>query len=263
LNIESFLIKTYNTLKHHKTKEKQLYYHIQVVYMIANTLFRNKKFDASIEYLETMHQLMQSNQKKYDNTFKLKYHLLLALNLNYSNQQDKAIELLEKIKIPKHADLESLLDINLSLVMFYIQKSEYKKAHQMFSKFYHTDNYYTEKAGIEWTIKKNLTEIILHIELGNNDLAESRLLSFKRTFFDYLKQIQQERVITYLSFVESYYKNPEVATSETFKNKIEQSFKWIGTEREDIFVMSFYAWLKSKLEHKNLYQTTLELVVKC
>lgn len=263
LNIESFLIKTYNTLKNHKTKEKQLYYHIQVVYMIANTLFRNKKFESSIAYLEIMHHLMQSNQRKYENTFKLKYHLLLALNLNYSNQQNKAIDVLEKIKIPKHADLESLLDIHLSLVMCYIQKAEFKKAQQLFSKFYHTDNYYTEKAGIEWTIKKNLVEIILHIELGNTDLTESRLLSFKRTYSNYLKQINQERVITYLSFVESYYKNPEMASSNNFKSKVENSFDWIGAEREDIFVMSFYAWLKSKLEHKNLYHTTLELVLKC
>jgi hypothetical protein len=260
LNIESFLTQTYNTLKNHKTKEKQLYYHIHVVYMIANTLFRNKKFEASIDYLEMMHQLMQSNQKKYDNTFKLKYHLLLALNFNYSNQQNKAIEVLEKIKIPKHADLESLLDIHLSLVMIYIQKSEFKKAHQLFSKFYHTDRYYTEKAGIEWTIKKNLTEIILHIELGNNDLVESRLLSFKRTYQKYLKQIHQERVTIYLGFVEDYYKNPVIVNSEVFKNKIEQSFEWIGVDREDIFVMSFYAWLKSKLENKNLYTTTLQLL---
>ena len=171
--------------------------------------------------------------------------------------------MLEKIKIPKHADLESLLDIHLSLVMCYIQKAEFKKAQQLFSKFYHTDNYYTEKAGIEWTIKKNLVEIILHIELGNTDLTESRLLSFKRTYSNYLKQINQERVITYLSFVESYYKNPEMANSNNFKSKVENSFDWIGAEREDIFVMSFYAWLKSKLENKNLYHTTLELVLKC
>uniref|UniRef100_UPI00404A8674 hypothetical protein n=1 Tax=Gelidibacter sp. TaxID=2018083 RepID=UPI00404A8674 len=156
--------------------------------------------------------------------------------------------------------MESLLDIHLSLVMIYIQKSEFKKAHQLFSKFYHTDRYYTEKAGIEWTIKKNLTEIILHIELGNNDLVESRLLSFKRTYQKYLKQIHQERVTIYLGFVEDYYKNPVIVNSEVFKNKIEQSFEWIGVDREDIFVMSFYAWLKSKLENKNLYTTTLQLL---
>ena len=60
--------------------------------------------------------------------------------------------------------------------------------------------------------------------------------------------------------MEAYYKNPKIVTSEVFKNKIEQSFEWISAEREDIFVMSFYAWLKSKLENKNLYTTTLQLL---
>jgi len=152
------------------------------------------------------------------------------------------------------------LDIYLSLVMFYIQKSDLKKAKFIFSKFNHTDNYYTEKAGKEWVLKKNLMEIILYIELGNINLVESRLLSFKRSHFDYLRKINQQRAITYLGFVESYYKNPEQVTTDQFKNKVEESFEWIGLEREDIFVMSFYAWLKSKMEKRPLYQTTLDLV---
>ena len=44
LKIEPFLIDTYEKIKSHKTKDNQLVHHIQVVYMIANTLFRNKKF---------------------------------------------------------------------------------------------------------------------------------------------------------------------------------------------------------------------------
>lgn len=260
LKIEPFIINTYNTLKSHKEKDKQLYYHIQVLFLIANTLFRNKKFNDSQHYLELMHELMLQNRKKYYNSFKLKYHLLLALNYNYSDQQEKAIKLLETFIIPKHSDMESLLEIYLSLVMFYIQKTDFKKAKTLFAKFNHTDKYYMEKAGKEWVIKKNLIEIILHIELQNIDLLESRLLSFKRHYYHYLRQIHQERAITYLGFVESYYKNPEQVSTEPFKNKVEQSFEWIGPEREDIFVMSFYAWLKSKMEKQPLYKTTLELV---
>ena len=182
------------------------------------------------------------------------------MNYNYSDQQEKAISLLESFIIPKHSDIESLLDIYLSLVMFYIQKPDLKKAKFIFSKFYHTDKYYTEKAGKEWVLKKNLIDIILNIELGNINLVESRLLSFKRNNYGYLRQINQQRAITYLGFVESYYKNPEQVTSKDFKNKVEQSFEWIGPDREDIFVMSFYAWLKSKMEKYSLYKTTLDLV---
>lgn len=260
LQIEPFLLDTYKKIQHHKTREKQLFYHIEVLYMIANTLFRNKKFDQSVLYLEKMNEHMRQNKNKYYNSFKLKYHLLLGLNLNYSNQQDKAIEVLEKCKINKHPDLESLLDIYLGLVMIYIQNDQPKKAMQLFAKFYHTDNWYTEKAGKEWTIKKNLMEIILNIELGNIDLVESRLTSFRRTYSNYLKQIHQHRVLTYLGLVEVYYKNPEQVTSSNFKNKVENSFAWLEAKKEDIFVMSFYAWLKSKMEQRPLFEVTLELI---
>ena len=130
----------------------------------------------------------------------------------------------------------------------------------MADKFYHTDKYYIEKAGIEWTIKKNLAEILLQIELENIDLIESRLTSFKRHYTTYLKNINQERVIIYLSLVERYYKQPEIITTEKFKNLVEESFEWINAKQEDIFVMSFYAWLKSKMEKNPLFETTLNLI---
>ncbi|WP_299274024.1 hypothetical protein [uncultured Psychroserpens sp.] len=262
LKIESFLVDTYQSIKDHKTKDKQLVYHIQVVYMIANTLFRNKKFDHSLNYLNEMQLLMTQQRRKYYATFKLKHSLLTALNYNYSNKQEDAVKLLESVKQTKHTDIESLLDIHLGLVMFYIQKSDFKNAKTIFSKFYHTDKYYIEKAGKEWVIKKNLAEIILFIELGETDLVESRLLSFKRSYFDYLQQINQERAIIFINLVTFYFKNPETIRSKDFKNKVENAFIWIDEKQEDIFVMSFYAWLKSKMESKPLYETTLELVKK-
>jgi len=260
LKIEPFLIKTYQSIISHKKKEKQLYYHIQILYTIANALFRNKKFNESLNYLELMHQIMTLNKKKYYNTFILKYHLLKALNINYNNEQDRAIETLKPFISKKHQDTESLLDIHLSLIVIYFQKNNFKKAHQTFSKLSHTDSWYNEKAGKEWVIKKNLIEILLHIELQNINLVESKLLSFKRSYYPYLKSINQQRVITYLKFVETYYKYPESITSKTFKTKVENGFDWVETHKEDIFVISFYSWLKGKMNNKNVYQTTLELI---
>ncbi|WP_435181192.1 hypothetical protein [Cellulophaga omnivescoria] len=260
LKTEPFIIKTYAILKTHKSASKQLYYHIEVLYLIANTLFRNKKFNDSLHYLKLMETQMLANNKKYYNSFKLKHQFLLALNTNYSSQQEKAIGILEKHINTKHADTDSLLKIYLALSMFYIQAQRFKDAHHIFSKFYHTDNYYESKAGKDWVIKKNLIEIILHTELNNINLVESKLRSFKRNYFTYLKLIKLEKAITYLSFVELYYKDPSFITTTKFKDKVENSFEWIGKEKEDIFVMSFYAWLKSKMENKPLYLTTLELV---
>ena len=260
LRIEPFILKSYQSILKYQNKDSQTYYHIQILYFIANTFFRNKKFTDSLLYLDLMLQQMHLKQKKHFNAFKLKYNLLLALNFNFTNKQDKAIDtLLPFIKI-KHIDTEAILDIHLSLIMFYFQKNELKKAHTLLSKLHHSDKWYTTKAGTEWVLKKNLMEILLHIELKHIDLVESKLLSFKRSHFKYLKDIEQDRVITFLAFIETYYKNPEKINSNTFKNTIESSFEWIPPNKEDIFVMSFYAWLKSKIEKQNLFTTTLNLV---
>lgn len=144
--------------------------------------------------------------------------------------------------------------------MFYSQQKKYKEAQRLFSKFYHTDKWYIEKAGIDWTIKKSLLEILLQIDLGNIDMVDSRVLSFKRNYFKHLKEMKQERVITYLKLVETYYKNPEIATSEAFQKKVEDSFDWIERKKEDIFMMSFFAWLKAKMTKQDVYLVTLDLI---
>ena len=262
LIIEPFILKTYKHLTSRETKKEQLVYHIEVLYQIANTLFRNKKFIDSQYYLDLMKAEMLKKRKKHYKTYRLKYHLLQCLNLNYSGQQIQAIETLEELITMSNADYESVLDIHLCLITCYVQKKEFKKALSVFSKFYHSDKWYTEKAGKEWVLKKNIIEIILYIELGHTDLAESRLRSFKRLHYSYLRENNQQRVIHFINFVEHYFKTPELVTSLSFKENVENTFEWVSAKQEDIFVMSFYAWLKSKMEQKDLYQCTLELIQK-
>ena len=258
--IERFLIKNYLRIRELRAKDKHLFYHIEIVYMIANTLFRNKKFSESLGYLDKMHTLMLGQNKKHFKRFQLKNEMLKALNNNYSGKHELAIKQLEQIKDCKHADIETLLDVHLSLTMFYFQQNELGKAKGIYASFYHTDAYYIERAGTEWVIKKNLMEILLHIELQHLDLAESRIRSFRRSYSQFLKSIKQERVLIYLKLAEEYFKNTEIVESVKFQRKIEASFDWLPLEYEDIFVMSFYAWLKSKMDLKPIYNTTLDLI---
>lgn len=261
-NIETFLLDTYQVLKNHKAKDKQLFYHIEVLYIISNTLFRNKKFNDSLEYLELMNIYLYKNKKKYFREYHLRYQLLFALNHNYIGNQDFAVSLLTPYINKKNIDLVSQLDLMLSLIVFYSQRKEYKKALGLFVKFYHSDKWYIEKIGIDWTIKKNLIEILLQIDLDNIDLVESRIRSFKRVYTNHLKSINQEKVITYLQLVEQYYKNPELVTSDEFHQKVGKSFVWITRDKEDIFMMSFFAWLKAKMTKKDIYLVTLNLINK-
>ncbi|ARV05806.1 hypothetical protein BTO04_03430 [Polaribacter sp. SA4-10] len=257
---ESFLLETYDIVSNHKSIKEQNFYHIEILYLIANMLFRNKKFCESFKYLEKMLFFMEANNKQYYSNFKNKYILLLAYNLNYTNNPEKAILLLENLNQKKGVDLFSEIKLTTALIVFYFQKADIKAASKLFSKFYHTDKWYIDKIGIDWLIKKNIIEILLQIDLGNVDIVDSRLLSFKRSYFDYLENINQNRVISFIKLVEIYYKNPEIVNNSSFFEKVKTSFDWIEKDKEDIFIMSFFAWLKAKMTKQEMYLVILDLV---
>jgi len=259
-SIESFLINTYEKIENHQHKQKQLYYHIQVLYLIANMYFRNKKFELAFEYLQKMMNEMTGKNRKYFKTFLLKHQNLLALCFNYSNENKKAINIAQKHLVKKHQDLESQLDIILCLCMYHFHDKNYQQALKTINTFYHSDNWYQQKSGNEWLIKKNLIELLIHIELDHLSLVESRILSFKRKHGAYLKSVEQNRVITFISLIEELYLKHNNKTTPIFLNKTETSFNFKNNKQEDIFVMSFYAWLKAKATNKDIYKTTLEIL---
>lgn len=260
LSIENYLTDTYNKLKNHKNIDNQQYYHIQVVYLMANMFFRNKKFKQALEFLSIMEDLMTKEKTPFFKTFNSKHKNLLALTLNYSGNIDAAIEIIEQLHKNSNDPIETTLDIHLCKTMYYFQKGNFKHANKLINQLYHTDSWYEQKAGIEWVMKKNLIDILLQIELDNIDLVSSRILSFRRRYNEYLKSINQHRVLVFLKFIERIHKEPELLKTKKLNDSLELAFDYKTPESEDIFVMSFFAWLKAKTKGLNLYDTTIELV---
>lgn len=235
--------------------EKHVYYHIQILYLMAVAHFRNKNFTESALFLEKMEIALKENNKKYYHRFFEKFIALKAINLHYSGHASDAIVLLT---LHQHRSLA----IKLSLIMSLFQQNQISEAYQIFKTLHHSDVWYEKKMGWLWVLKKTIIEILLLVELDAFDLVLSRLQRFQKKFNKKLKQLHETRVLTFIKLVALYYEHPSEVTSKAFKEKVEASFDWIGKEREDIFVMSFYAWLKAKMEQRDLYEVTLELVQK-
>ncbi|PVW14336.1 hypothetical protein [Marixanthomonas spongiae] len=252
--VSSFMMEIYNIISEKKgMAQKHLFYHIEILQLMAVGSFRNKDFKQSKEFVAKMEAEMQKNNRQYYRRFKDKLLVLKAMNLTYTGYVNKAVHLLENSK-------NISLDSQLTLCMCFFQQSEFSKAYQVFKNFTHSDHWYDKKIGWLWVLKKSIIEILLLVELDKLDLVLSRLQSFKKRFAKPLKKAGEERVLTFMKLVSDYYENPEQVTTDTFKNKVETSFDWVGTHQEDIFVMSFYAWLKAKINNTNPYKTTLELV---
>ncbi|WP_109302701.1 hypothetical protein [Aquimarina sp. AU474] len=244
-----------------KLIDKHLFYHIQILYYVANAYFRNKNFETSMRYLSLMKDQMDKYQYKYHRRFYPQYILLYTLNLNYTGNANLAITTIHAFEDAKHKEqITYLLDLKLSLIVFYFMQSRFKEALGVLTNLYHSDHWYAEKAGTIWVVKKNLVEILLHIELNNIDLVESRANSFRKKHSVYLKNNNENRALEFLKLALEYDRKPEVATTDIFRNKISNSLTTSTREQEDIFEISFYAWIRSKAYNTELYTTTLKLV---
>ncbi|MDT0555826.1 hypothetical protein [Patiriisocius hiemis] len=231
---------------------KNLYYHIQLLNLLAYAYFRNKDFTTSKEFLSILKTQLE---KGYRNQFIAKATVLEALLENYTGNAQQAISVLKNRK-------DQSLDGLLTLTMCHFQQTEFKEAYSVLRTLQHSDAWYEKKVGLLWILKKNLIEILLLIELDKLELVLSRLQSFKRTYHKRLQEIEENRVLNFITLITKYYENPKLVTHEAFINEVEASFDWKPYEEEDVFVMSFYAWLKAKMERRDMYEVTLELVKK-
>lgn len=252
-SVSPFMLELYSIVSKKKNlQDKHRYYHISILNLLAITRFRNKKFAISMEFAQQMEIEMTKENNSHYKRFKEKLATLKALNYNYTGDYEKAIVILKDFK-------DDSLDMKLLLSMCLFQQCNFSEAYQIIKDLNHSDKWYEKKLGWVWVVKKNLIEILLLTELDKLDLVLNRLHQFKRKFSMKLQERGEDRVLTFVRLISRYYENPKQVIHQEFKNEVKNSFKWLGTEQEDIFVMSFYAWLKSKMESENLYKVTLEL----
>ena len=112
--------------------------------------------------------------------------------------------------------------------------------------------------GEDWMIKHDLIQLITHIELEHIDLVASLLKRFKRKYKQVIKH--ESRLRDFLKTLETIYTYPEEIKGIRFRESVKRLFTSENKEKEDIFMVSYFAWIYSKTINKPLYQTTLELL---
>lgn len=252
--VTPFMIEIFGVLKQKgEVPEKHRFYQISMLYLMASTEFRNKRFEESKSLIVEMEDSLNNSSKEYSQVFSNKISVLKALNEVYTGNPLIAIDLLRNTP---ESDLNSIL----VLIMCLFQQGMFSEAYGYLKKLSRSDDWYEKKMGWTWVLKRNIIEILLLIELDKLDIVLNRFHRFRRKFSKRLRSIEENRVLIFMDLVRAYYENPNSVRSKAFEDKVEASFIWIDREQEDIFVMSFYAWLKAKMQNRNLYEVTLDLV---
>jgi len=244
-----------------KDNEQSLGYHIELLYGLANIYFRRNSLTKSLGYLEQMHIQMKRVNGKYFERWIASYTNLLALNYNFSAAWEKALKLIEEGLLSKNlSETErSLLKLNLSMIHF--QQGNLSEVKVLVNSFKRTDAWYLKEMGNEWLFNFKAMEVLLHFDLGNDELAESLILSFKRKYGVHFKKDQDNPIWPFLLLIKAILHDPELIQSQKFEQKVESSIPWKG-ENEDFFNLCIYAWLKAKMKGEPIYETTMSLLQK-
>ena len=195
----------------------------------------------------------------YYTLFYLRYQLLAALNLFYTGFADDAIALLQGSlsNTKQRSKPEDIEDLRICLTMFLALCNNRGSLKQL-TLLACTDAWHEKKMGMLWTIRKNLMEILVHAQFSNVELAMSRLNSFRRRYKKYLLKTSEERVLLFLRLVEKHLLKPDVAFETSYRKAV---LNLLGSvENNDIFTLSFIAWLIAHWEKKTAYKVVLTLV---
>lgn len=226
-----------------------LYYHIAVVYYLANYCFRKRMFHESMEYLQQMNVLMQDQNGKYAAVFRIRFQLLRCLNLHFTGHTPEAVGIVRETeeRLTKRTHTNEVADVYLCHAMLLAYQND-RRALKKMGELMHTDTWYEKQLGMLWTIRKNLMEILLHAQFGNFEYALSRSRSFRRRYREYLGEVGEDRVWNYAELVEKYLLRPEIVKERSFVEKLRRMAE--DDENQDVFSLEFLYWFRLPLAGK-------------
>lgn len=253
-----FITNTYSLVTHKKTlQKKQRFYQIQVLYFMANAHFRVRELKKAKTYLILMQQEMKADKGRWEYRFRESYLLIHSFILNYRGQGTEAITGIETyLNTLKKQTPDP--DITLALAVFLTQQEDYKKAHTALNKLKHSDRWYEERYGKDWIIKKDLITLLIYYELEYIELVDTNLRRFRRNHKMIIKN--EPRLKRFLKVFTSIYKEPTVVKNTAFCKSIKNLFTTDTLQEEDLFMLSFFAWITAKIDNEPLYKTTLRLL---
>jgi len=232
-----------------------------ILYFIAHTLYRNKKFEEAKKYLEEFKSCLDNEGNSYFVFYYPKLMQLTAAIFVFSNELNNAQNCLDELLENKRLNLDhsDRLNITINKGINHFLNGDLELANKVLLTIYHTDKWCEKVMGKEWVLKKNLMEVMLYHDMEKIEVAESRLRSVERTFKSMFQQPIYQRIKGFLFLIKFVIMKSNDVTSEHFQNVVNEKIDWQPFEQEDLQAMGFYAWLKSKMEKRSMYDVWLEL----
>jgi hypothetical protein len=260
---EPLLLRYYNNIEQSdEPSENDKQYMARLQYMIAHTLFRNKKFKQAHDYIyQLREQLRIISKTEYARLLPRFTQLYCALRF-YSGHINEAIRMVDAAFMQQlRLKPDEVLNLKLNKAIYHFYNEDYKVALQQLLSIEHSNAWCAKVAGIEWVVKKDLLDLFIQYELGNLDIAANKIRAMQRHKYSSGKLPQMERVLVFLNLINQMVDDPAITQTKRFYNLVEESFDWIPIEQEDLHASVYYAWMKARIVKQKPYQVLLDLIL--
>jgi len=258
---EPLVIESFNQIENSVGfKKKDHFYKLNILYMIAHILYRNKKFKESLEYLMLFKKEITKYAKSYSRKFYPRYLLLYATVQNIEGNVEESIRVIEEaLSVNKDIlSIQDVLNMKINLGVYYFELEKYKESNKIIYSIENSDKWLEKKMGKEWVLRKNLGEILNLYERGNVEIAMNRIKSFEKQHATLLKLPIYSRVGTFLKFIRVCIDEPYWVSSKEFNARVNETLERWPIDQEDLIASSFYCWLKAKMLKKPFYYVMVE-----
>jgi len=260
-----FVMRCYHLMeKRHGFQPAHRYYQAGLLYMIAHALYRVRRFEESVQYLDRLREaLAEEGGAGYRAEWLPRHTFLLAANYAFLRRNAESIQLLEHaLRPPVTLSPRDQLTARLGLAFHYFAQGQFAKTNQTLINMGRSDHWCEQEMGLEWLINKNIGEMLAQFEMNHTDLALNRLRAIER--------LLRERsgmedggpyayVLNYLAVVRQVIDDPEAMRDPEFVERVAQMPKSVPLQREDLHSLSFYAWLRARMMMQPYYEVLLEL----
>ena len=271
-----FIERCYNLMeRRHGFAPAQRGHQLKLLYMLAHALYRSRRFAESVAYLEKGTALMSAAAGRPFSEFGPRFTFLLAANYAFLHRNAESIGLLETVlRASKSLTAADDLTARFQLTFHYFAEGKFAKANQTLLSLARTDHWLEQHLGLEWLLNRNIGEVLIQIELDNAEQALTRLRAIERTIRDLFPAVPADAatateavptggpyhpVLIYLSLVRELIESPDAAHDRDFSNRVAHLPPFISQEREDLQVISFYAWLRARTLGRPYYDVLLEI----
>ena len=270
----SFIERCYLLMeRRHGFAPAQQGHQLRLLYMLAHALYRSRRFAESVAYLEKGQAVVAAGPARQFGELLPRFTFLLAANYAFLRRNAEGIGLLETVlRGPKPLSQADDLTARFQLSFHYFAEGKFAKANQSLLSLGRTDHWLEQHLGLEWMVNRNIGELLIHVEMGNPELALNRLRATERTLREQFPAVPAEgavpavpvggpyhAVLCYLALVRAVIEDPAAARQHDFLNRVAHMPNFLSSEREDLQVLSFYAWLRAQTLGRPYYDVLLEL----